>query len=99
MHSQDPDHRCFKRLFETLGAADNAFRTLIPSGMHSVIAETVQTEGVQPSIDVMLGAWWKFNEGTPFFRHTKTAQAVRMHRKRTALQRAPDDGINWEDQE
>lgn len=72
------------------------FRSLIPSGIHSVIAKTIQTEGVDPSIDVMLSAWWGFNENGPFFRHTKTAQAIRMHRKRTAQQRAAgEDDAAW----
>jgi hypothetical protein len=88
--TQEPDHRCFKRLFRTLSAEDNMFRTLIPSGLHSVVAATAETEGVDASIGALLETWWEFNEHTPFFRHPKTAQAIRMHRKRGVQQQGLD---------
>lgn len=74
-HFQEPDQRCFERLAACAADPRNGYAAIIPECLRAVLGAQPRAGGLT-TVDV-LGAWWRLNEQTAFFRFPETARAVR----------------------
>ena len=79
---EKPDRRSLRRLVIAMDSPHNAFRSMIPSTMRTVISKTVQDAGVADTGDVELSEklvshWWQAQDCSPFFRSGATAKCIR----------------------
>ena len=93
-HTPEPDYRCLSRLVRVAVDPCNAFATIVPVQIRTVL-ESVVAEPTRTLVSALLRVWWEMNEGTVFFRSPGTARAVRALTKREPgiLVPVPPEGV------
>lgn len=74
--TQEPDHRCLKRLLIAVSDPNNRFKDIIPFPVHRIIQQATSVSGEEIPEKLVLD-WWEANGKTTFFRNNVTSKMVR----------------------
>lgn len=94
--TQEPDHRCIKRLLAICLHPQNPFRHIIPYPSMKIMEKCGDYSGEELPEKIVL-FWHAFNEKTPFFRSRMTAKMVRRANRQNNLYATipPMKRIRW----